>query len=156
MTLLWRSLLSFVALPGVVAFVVPLFLIARRENGSHPAAVVPLGTGLLVLLWCVRDFYVRGRGTLAPWDPPQRLVTAGLYGYSRNPMYLGVLLLLFGWAVAFATRGHLTYAAVMVVVFHLRVVFFEEPWLADTHGAEWTRYRTQVNRWFGRKTRLST
>jgi protein-S-isoprenylcysteine O-methyltransferase Ste14 len=156
MTLLWRSLLSFVALPGVVAFVVPLLLIGHHDSAFNPLAVLPLGSGLLVLLWCVRDFYVRGRGTLAPWDPPQRLVTGGLYRYSRNPMYLGVLLLLFGWAAAFATRGHLTYAVVMAVVFHLRVVLFEEPWLADTHGAEWTRYRTDVNRWFGRKSRLAS
>jgi hypothetical protein len=38
-------------------------------------AAVPLSLGIFLLLWCVREFYVAGRGTLAPWDPPQHLVT---------------------------------------------------------------------------------
>ena len=44
--------------------------------------------GIGLLLWCVREFYVRGKGTLAPWDPPRHLVASGLYRISRNPMYL--------------------------------------------------------------------
>jgi protein-S-isoprenylcysteine O-methyltransferase Ste14 len=155
MKLLPRSVLSFAALPGIVAFGVPLLLI-RRPAVFHVPAIVPLTAGVAVLLWCVRDFHVRGLGTLAPWDPPRRLVINGLYHYSRNPMYVGVLLILFGWAAAFGSGGHLTYALVMAVVFHVRVVFFEEPWLLETHGAEWTRYRAHVNRWFGRKTRLAS
>jgi protein-S-isoprenylcysteine O-methyltransferase Ste14 len=156
MTLLPRSVLSFVALPGLVAFVVPLAVLPRAAGTFNAPALLPLGAGLLVLLWCVRDFHVRGLGTLAPWDPPTRLVVSGLYRYSRNPMYVGVLLILFGWAAAFATRGHLLYALVMCVVFHLRVVYFEEPWLAETHGSDWYAYRACVHRWLGRKSRLAS
>ncbi len=65
-----------------------------------PRGVPLLGLGTVLLLWCVRDFYVAGRGTLAPWDPPRHLVTVGLYRVSRNPMYLAVLLVLTGWAIA--------------------------------------------------------
>jgi len=61
--------------------------------------MVVLGGGLVVLLWCVRDFYVSGRGTLAPWNPPKRLVVVGLYRFTRNPMYIGVLMVVGGWAV---------------------------------------------------------
>jgi protein-S-isoprenylcysteine O-methyltransferase Ste14 len=99
------------------------------------------------LLWCVRDFYVSGRGTLAPWDPPRRVVAVGLYRYSRNPMYVGVTLMLLGWATAFAVPGLFVYAAVVAVGFHLRVVLGEEPWLARTHGAEWDEYARRVPRW---------
>jgi protein-S-isoprenylcysteine O-methyltransferase Ste14 len=153
-TLLPRSVLSFVALPGIVAFVVPLFLIPRRNGVYHAIGTGPLAAGVFVLLWCVRDFHVRGLGTLAPWDPPRRLVVTGLYRYSRNPMYVGVLLILFGWAAVFGSRGHLTYAAAMCLVFHLRVVYFEEPWLSETHGADWDDYRAHVKRWFGRNLAL--
>ena len=110
-----------------------------------------MAVGCVLLLWCVRDFYVAGRGTLAPWAPPKNLVIVGLYRYSRNPMYVGVLLMLAGWALAYQTRGLTIYALTMAVVFHLRVVFFEEPWLAEAHGEQWTRYRAGVPRWLLRR-----
>jgi protein-S-isoprenylcysteine O-methyltransferase Ste14 len=105
----------------------------------------------VILGWCVRDFYVLGKGTLAPWDPPKRLVVLGLYRYSRNPMYVGVLCIVIGWALGFRSQSLAIYAASLLVLFHLRVVFFEEPFLARTHGAEWDRYKASVRRWLGRR-----
>jgi protein-S-isoprenylcysteine O-methyltransferase Ste14 len=107
-----------------------------------------------LLLATVREFYVAGRGTLAPWSPPRELVTTGLYRVSRNPMYVAVVLVLLGWAALFRSLPLLVYALAIAVGFHLRVVFGEEPWLAQTHGESWSRYRAQVPRWFfgSRKT----
>ena len=56
-----------------------------------------------MLLWCVRDFYVSGRGTLAPLDPPKRVVIVGLYRFVRNPMYVAVLTILVGWALLYGS-----------------------------------------------------
>jgi protein-S-isoprenylcysteine O-methyltransferase Ste14 len=148
-----RALLAFLACPGVVALVVPS-LIALRGTASpvvHPAGFVLIGAGLVLLLWCVRDFYVAGKGTLAPWDPPRSLVVVGLYRWSRNPMYVAVTVILLGWAVAYASQALLIYALVVMTAFHLRVVFAEEPWLARTHGEAWERYRRDVRRWVGRR-----
>jgi protein-S-isoprenylcysteine O-methyltransferase Ste14 len=102
-----------------------------------------------LLAWCVRDFYVAGKGTLAPWSPPQRLVTTGPYRVSRNPMYIAVLLVLWGWAIGFHSRAIAIYAVVAMLVFHLRVVIGEEPWLARTHGDAWLAYKGHVARWLG-------
>ena len=102
-----------------------------------------------MLLWCVRDFYVSGRGTLAPWVPPRELVVVGLYRMSRNPMYVSVILVLVGWAVGFRSMPLALYALAVAVGFHLRVVLGEEPWLAQTHGEKWVRYRDRVPRWLG-------
>jgi protein-S-isoprenylcysteine O-methyltransferase Ste14 len=107
-----------------------------------------LTLGVIGLLWCVRDFYVSGKGTLAPWAPPRVLVDVGLYRYSRNPMYVSVMLILLGWAAAFRSRGLLLYALAVLAAFHLRVVFGEEPWLARTHGERWQQYARRVRRWF--------
>lgn len=104
---------------------------------------------MVLLLWCVRDFYVTGRGTLAPWAPPRQLVVAGPYRYSRNPMYVAVVLILVGWSVAFGSIALGVYALAIALAFHVRVVFGEEPWLARTHGEKWTRYCRQVPRWLG-------
>lgn len=149
--LLARAVLAFLLLPGTVAFVVPVLLLRRGGSGSFFCALgcIPLGFGVVLLLWCVREFYVAGRGTLAPWAPPRELVVTGLYRCSRNPMYIAVLLVLWGWALGFRSGLLAVYAVVVMLAFHLRVVFYEEPWLARTHGEKWMHYKALVPRWFG-------
>lgn len=147
--LFWRALLAFLALPGTVAFLLP-WLFVESQAQSRPIgawSAIPFSIGLLILLACVREFYVSGKGTLAPWAPPKYLVTTGLYRFSRNPMYVGVLLILVGWSVAFHSRALTIYAAVIAVAFHLRVILYEEPVLTSMHGEAFARYRTRVRRW---------
>lgn len=145
--------MAFLALPGVVAFLLPLLLRPDTVAFSHWWGMIPLAGGIVLLLACVREFYVAGRGTLAPWAPPTRLVATGLYKWSRNPMYVAVLLILSGWAIGFQSWTVALYAVAVAVVFHLRVVLHEEPWLARTFGDEWTHYRMQVPRWLFTLTR---
>lgn len=133
----------------MVAFVIPLTIVrpSHVARPVSPVAFAVLALGMVVLLWCVRDFHVVGRGTLAPWAPPRQLVRVGLYRFSRNPMYLGVLLLVTGWALVFRSSALAIYGAALAIAFHMRVVLGEEPWLARTHGASWEEYRAQVRRW---------
>ena len=146
-----RALLAFLALPGVVAFAIPVswLLATGRTQLVQKLGLVPMVVGCLALLWCARGFFVRGKGTLAPWSPPANLVVVGLYRYTRNPMYVAVTFILLGWAVSFALPGLYVYTVVVAVAFHLRVVFGEEPWLAHTHGAQSHEYAGRVPRWFG-------
>jgi protein-S-isoprenylcysteine O-methyltransferase Ste14/pimeloyl-ACP methyl ester carboxylesterase len=141
-----RALTAFLALPGVIAYAIPAAL-AWPIAIVRPAGVVLMAVGSLLLLWCVRDFYVTGKGTLAPWDPPRTLVTRGLYRFSRNPMYVAVSIVLVGWAVAAASPRLWLYAVAVMVAFHLRVVFFEERRLAESQRSAWPRYRASVPRW---------
>jgi protein-S-isoprenylcysteine O-methyltransferase Ste14 len=113
----------------------------------HPLGLVAPVCGVVGLLWSVRDFYVSGKGTLAPWAPPASLVVVRLYRYTRNPMYVSVTLILIGWAVSFALLELFLYAIVVVIVFHLRVVLGEEPWIARTRGSQWHEYDQRVPRW---------
>jgi protein-S-isoprenylcysteine O-methyltransferase Ste14 len=132
-----------------VAFLVPAAWVwLAHLTLRWPFGLVLTALGTFGLLWCARDFYVSGKGTLAPWAPPQALVVVGLYRYSRNPMYVAVASILLGWAITFASFGLLAYALAVVVAFQLRVVFGEEPWLARTHGAAWQQYTRRVRRWF--------
>jgi protein-S-isoprenylcysteine O-methyltransferase Ste14 len=121
----------------------------RPRDGAvlHTEGFIALAIGAILLLWCVRDFYVMGKGTLGPWDPPRNLVVTGLYRYSRNPMYIAVVLILIGWAMLYREQSLWVYAAVVAAFFHLRVVAFEERYLAKTHGAAFASYKTKVGRW---------
>jgi protein-S-isoprenylcysteine O-methyltransferase Ste14 len=145
-----RALLAFLACPGSVAIAVPVIwlVVTSHTQALQPLGLVPLAAGFVALLWCVRDFYVSGHGTLAPWAPPRNLVVVGLYRYTRNPMYMAVALVLLGWAWSFGSLGLLVYAAIIASAFHLRVVLGEEPWLARTYGDEWRQYAGRVPRWF--------
>ena len=147
--MLFRALLAFLALPGLVAFSVPLLIAwpRVREGSFNALALILLVPGITLLLWCVRDFLVTGKGTLAPWDPPRNLVSSGPYRYSRNPMYVGVSLILWGWAMAFGSSALIVYALIVMVAFHVRVLVNEEPYLARTHGRRWDDYRARVPRW---------
>jgi protein-S-isoprenylcysteine O-methyltransferase Ste14 len=147
--LLLRALISFLVLPGTFAGLLPAWIVAsdRARGEAWIAGAVPLAFGMMVLLWCVRDFYVAGRGTLAPWDPPRHLVIVGLYRFTRNPMYVGVLLLLVGWSLLAGSPRLSGYTVILAIAFHLRVVLYEEPTLAKTFGEEWSHYAATVPRW---------
>jgi len=72
-----RALLAFLMVPVVVTGIVPfiLSLYDPYKGQGNLSGLAVLAIGLVILLWCVRDFYISGKGTLAPWDPPKHLVT---------------------------------------------------------------------------------
>ena len=156
-----KNLLFTVLVPGVVAVYVPFRLatsafqtIRSPWGGWQLSAVLPLLVGAAIYGWCLWDFAVRGRGTPAPIDAPKHLVVAGLYRYIRNPMYVGVLLVIFGWAIFFRSRDILIYGAVAALVFHFVVILVEEPMLRAKFGDQYRLYCGAVGRWvprFGRK-----
>jgi protein-S-isoprenylcysteine O-methyltransferase Ste14 len=148
--MLIRAIAAFVALPGIVGFILPISIGISSGLPARYAAFssVTLCLGITLLLWCVREFYVAGRGTLAPWDPPQHLVTTGPYRLSRNPMYIGVITILLGWCLLWGSRTLIIYTVLLLCGFQLRVLLFEEPWAARQFGAQWQAYRSRVPRWF--------
>ena len=154
--LLFRAVIAFLAVPGLVAFIVPLLIATSSVSRQvlNPISLPVLAIGIFLLLWCVRDFYVTGRGTLAPWSPPKHLVIVGLYRFSRNPMYIAVFIILLGWAIGFGSLPLVLYAVVVVTLFHLRVIFYEEPRLEREFGEEWIGYRADVPRWIGGSRRM--
>jgi len=147
-----RALTSFLILPGTFAGLIPAWVVSsdRGRGDGFFIGTVPFAIGVIVLFWCVRDFYVSGKGTLAPWDPPKRLVIIGLYRFTRNPMYVGILLLLAGWSLLAASRWLAGYIAILAIAFHLRVVLYEEPTLIKLFGEEWSHYAATVPRWLPR------
>jgi protein-S-isoprenylcysteine O-methyltransferase Ste14 len=148
-----RALISFLVLPGTFAGLIPALIVSSdglRGEGLSIGAV-PLIGGVAIVFWCVRDFYVSGKGTLAPWDPPKHLVIIGLYRFSRNPMYVGLLLWLGGWTLLAASPLLAGYTLVLAIAFHFRVLLYEEPRLKKQFGEGWASYAAKVQRWLGRK-----
>jgi protein-S-isoprenylcysteine O-methyltransferase Ste14 len=153
MELLVKNLIFTGLVPGTVAGVVPWLLVGEHApagGGARFLALLLFALGLSIYSWCVWDFASFGRGTPAPIDAPRHLVVGGLYRLSRNPMYLGVLAVVLGWAALFSHATVVVYAVAIFTAFHCFVVFYEEPHLQELFGDEYQAYRESVGRWLGR------
>lgn len=149
-----KSLLFLILAPGMVAGYIPLALLRRGaqiETGFFAYLAFPLWTiGGIILLWSFWTFLAQGRGTPAPVDPPKELVATGFYRYVRNPMYAGVLAMVFGHFLWFGYWNLLVYAILVFILFHTFVTYYEEPTLKRKFGAAYENYRKNVPRWMPR------
>lgn len=148
---------------------VPLFILGFRWialesraydpklNINLPAWFIPAGMilmiigGILVLI-CVAIFITRGKGTPAVFDPPTQFVASGPYAYVRNPMYIGGFILLIGFGAWLRSPAILILSFILLFLFHLFVLFVEEPILEKKFGKSYLDFKKKVNRWLpGRK-----
>jgi protein-S-isoprenylcysteine O-methyltransferase Ste14 len=143
--------------PGVVAGYIPWAITRWQAHAPFPGytamrvvGVVLMAAGVPVLLECFARFALQGVGTPAPVLPTQHLVVKGFYRFVRNPMYVSALAVLFGQALFFWSIAVAIYAACVWLITHLFVVFYEEPTLLRTFGAEYETYREHVPRWIPR------
>jgi protein-S-isoprenylcysteine O-methyltransferase Ste14 len=150
MMLFLKNLLFTLVVPGTVAVYVPLLIAQNRPPTSGPLfaiALVVLVVGGAIYIWCVWDFAAFGRGTPAPIAAPKQLVVRGLYRYTRNPMYVGVLTVILGWVVLFQAAALILYAFVVGTCFHLFIILYEEPHLQKEFDGEYIEYCRRVSRW---------
>ena len=162
MTLL-RHLVSILLLPFVMVVVVPRWILtsssptdSRWPPGSMLEGVgrvlgaLLFVAGLALFTWCVMLFAKVGRGTLAPWDPTQRLVAVGPYRHVRNPMITGVAAMLAGEALFHGSRHLAAWLGVFALFNHLYFLIVEEPGLARRFGASYQEFKANVPRWVPR------
>jgi protein-S-isoprenylcysteine O-methyltransferase Ste14 len=152
-----RHLLSIALLPFTVAVLVPLW-IARNNNispaiGTNPSQMflqvvgsLLLVVGVILFSASLRKFASDGEGTLAPWDPPRRLVVRGPYRYVRNPMISGVVCALFGEALLLLSRPHFVWALIFLGVNFIYIPLLEETGLRLRFGDSYVNYCRHVPR----------
>src|SRR5687768_14201711 len=146
-----------------MAVVIPRWLLASSSwsvsRWSPDAALAPaarvVGIGLLIVggalfAWCVTLFARVGQGTLAPWDPTQRLVAVGPYRYVRNPMISGVAFVLAGEALLTGSRILAVWLVLFVAFNYAYFIFAEDPGLERRFGESYREYQARVPRWIPR------
>jgi protein-S-isoprenylcysteine O-methyltransferase Ste14 len=149
------SIVFFCVAPGTVAGVAPFLISGWRQRCASSPLAEPLGAllvaaGLLSLVECFARFVTSGHGTPAPIAPPTSLVVTGQYCHVRNPMYVALVLVVAGQGTWLCSEPLFAYAAVLWLLFHLRVVASEEPTLARQFGEPYEEYRRAVPRWLPR------
>lgn len=158
---LLRHLAAVLALPVTVVVLVPMWISRRYSvRPTWPATGVGvtllvggallLALGLTLFAASLHQFFSRGRGTLAPWDPPRRLVVSGPYRYVRNPMIAGVIFTLFGVAAAMRSVQHAWWAFAFLTINAVYIPLLEEPLIERRFGDDYRRYRTHVPRFIPR------
>jgi protein-S-isoprenylcysteine O-methyltransferase Ste14 len=150
-----KTVLFTILVPGTVAGLAPWLLRRERsipEQGIQswfPALVIGMGT-LIYLHTAFWGFALFGGGTPSPIAPTKRLVVRGLHRYVRNPMYIGVALVIAGQAWLFHSIPTAAYLACVLLAVHFFVLFYEEPTLQKQFGREYELYRASVPRWIPR------
>ncbi len=157
----WRHFRAVLLAPVLMAVVVPLaiWLTAGLRQVEVPAAgrwlALAVGgalvsAGVALFLWTNVLFDREGKGTLAIFDPPRRLVVRGPYRHVRNPMITSVIAVLFGEAVMTRSSWLMLWSLTFLGVNMLFMPLFEEPGLVRRFGEDYMRYRANVPRWLPR------
>ena len=163
MLMLLRHLVAVAALPFVMTVVIPFWLARRDHVSLSPAATLSLllvqlagliliAAGIVLFASTLRRFATEGKGTLAPWDPPRKLVVRGPYRYVRNPMISGVLIIMLGEALVLLSASHLWWFLTFLAINAVYIPLLEEPMLQSRFGDTYTEYRRHVPRLIPRFT----
>jgi protein-S-isoprenylcysteine O-methyltransferase Ste14 len=137
------------AAPGTMAGVIPWLITGWEGSPAGVDALDVVGalaglTGLATVVACFVRFVREGRGTPAPIAPTEELVVGGLYRYVRNPMYVGVGLVIAGQCLVFRSVPLVAWLALFAVAVTAFVVGYEQPTLRERHGAAYDAYRRNV------------
>ncbi|MEX1255889.1 MAG: isoprenylcysteine carboxylmethyltransferase family protein [Dehalococcoidia bacterium] len=145
------------AVPGLLLYITKSAHIGWGLGGAARLAPLALGAtliagGLALMAWTIGLFAGAGRGTLAPWDPTQRLVVQGPYRHVRNPMISGVLGVLLGETALLGSPPLLAWFGAFVLANALYLPLVEERGLEERFGDDYRLYKRNVPRWVPRLT----
>jgi protein-S-isoprenylcysteine O-methyltransferase Ste14 len=148
--------MATVLIPGTILFLTGLDTFDLWQSLPASRFVLPLlGTificiGLVLMVATIRLFMTVGKGTLAPWNPTQKLVVQGVYRHVRNPMISGVMFVLLGEVLIAASLPLLIWFGIFVTVNMIYIPLMEEPGLVSRFGEEYLGYKQNVPRWIPR------
>lgn len=147
--------------PGVIAPPPLIFLSGLLIGGffawNYPAPILPnvlartLGivliiAGLTIILTAIAQMR-KAKTNVEPWKPTTAILDSGLYGISRNPIYLAMIFVYLGIAFAFNSFWFLPFLAAAIVIIHYGVILREERYLEAKFGADYLNYKSRVRRW---------
>ena len=151
--------MSILILPFNVAVIIPaLILYFSNYNYRAPdtifliAGICILIAGLFLAIWTMVLFNNVGKGTLAPWNPPENLVVEGPYRYVRNPMIIGILMILLSEYLLLDAVQILLWAVLFFIINNIYFRIYEEKQLKKNFGEDYIKYKKNVPMWIPRLT----
>lgn len=157
-----RLLRSFVVLPGTALLLIPVLIIWLSRGSEWVSSLAKpnqaqfwLGLlagipGIWLALASVSTMLRYGEGTPAPWDPTRKLVFHGPYRYVRNPMMIGVMLILLAEALLLQSWGIAIWFGVFLLLNLIYLPRVEEQGLERRFGEAYRQYKAHVPPWIPR------
>ena len=162
--MLWiKGIVFTILVPGSVAGYIPWLLVREGSKDidwgawNYSGLIFFIG-GIIIYIITAASFIMRGKGTPAIWftkgigwligKEPTKMISSGLYKYSRNPMYAGVMTTVLGEGILFGFSILLWYCLALIIIFNIVVILIEEPHLSKKFGEEYRQYKKRTRRWF--------
>jgi protein-S-isoprenylcysteine O-methyltransferase Ste14 len=138
-----------VAIGFIIAGLVMGYLVPVLAGMPPIAKNIGLGLTFIGFLCGVGAFleFRKARTTLDPHGSVKAVVTGGIYRFTRNPIYLGFLLMVIGFPLAYGTLWGLIVAPIFVFTLNRLVIEKEEAYLEKKFKGEYTNYKSRVRRW---------
>jgi protein-S-isoprenylcysteine O-methyltransferase Ste14 len=138
-----------VLLLAIILLAVVDLLLPGPRILTYPANLVgllPLAVGVYLNLAADR-LLKRHHTTVKPFQESTAILTKGVYGHTRNPMYLGFVFFLLGIALLMGSTGPLVIVALFPGLINQMYIRAEETMLRDRFGDEWIGYQARVRKW---------
>lgn len=158
-----RFIAFLILVPGFVMGYMPYRILSTYHKPMEMgywrySGYIFLIAGSIFFLASIAAFFLHGKGTPTIWllkplkflvgDEPKELVDKGIYRFSRNPMYLGVLGIILGLVLVNDSLSLLYYFITVFIIFNMGIMLVEEPRLKELHGQKFDEYKKKTPRWF--------
>ena len=154
------TILGTILVPSILHLVIPYLILQCTSGVTFPQiglieviSIIAAAAGIVMVVWVSVIFVSRGKGTAVPLLPPIEFVPIGLYRFVRNPMYVGLLVVIVAEALFFRSIWLLVYVFLLWLAVHSYVVLIEEPDLGRRFGNGYEEYRMETPRWIPRPPR---
>ena len=137
--------LVLVFIAAAIQVLVPYFQMVIFQSDILGASVSIAGFAIMLAGWAQ---FRQGGLNICPTANTAFLLTSGIYRYTRNPMYLGILMILFGLAIVIGTVPFYRIFGIYSVIINNVFCPYEEQKLLNKFGADYQLYISKVNRWF--------
>lgn len=150
----WETSEVVFGIPLLIGIALQLAIPLSLSPGAFRLVLIPVGAafasiGLTFIVLARREFARYGQPT-DPGRPTSKVVTTGVFSISRNPLYLGVVGILVGIALALNILWIIVLLVPALIACHSVLIVPEEKYLAAKFGEEYRRYTASVHRWLGR------
>jgi protein-S-isoprenylcysteine O-methyltransferase Ste14 len=136
--------LSGLILGGIVSWFYPVQMLNSGFAVILGNLLFLVGIAVIAIIYLQMK---RAKTNIEPWKPTTKILDTGFYGFSRNPIYLGMILIYLGITCFFNFVWFLSFLPIVLLVIHFGVIFREEKYLEEKFGEDYLDYKKRVRRW---------